>query len=92
MSTPDPSERRRQFRALHQGGCFLLPNPWDIGSARYLQSAGFKALASTSSGHAWSQGKADGAEEKGSGSFSFTQEINLTLFWSPFGLPGYLFA
>jgi 2-methylisocitrate lyase-like PEP mutase family enzyme len=63
MSMPDPSERRRQFRALHQGGCFILPNPWDPGSARYLQSAGFKALASTSSGHAWSQGKADGAED-----------------------------
>ena len=62
MSTPDPSERRRQFRALHQDGCFLLPNPWDPGSARYLQSAGFKALASTSAGHAWSQGQVDGAE------------------------------
>ena len=63
MTTPDTSERRRQFRALHQSGCFVLPNPWDAGSARYLQSAGFKALASTSSGHAWSQGKADGAED-----------------------------
>lgn len=63
MPTPDTSERRRQFRALHQHGCFVLPNPWDAGSARYLQSAGFKALASTSSGHAWSQGKADGAED-----------------------------
>lgn len=63
MPTPDTSERCRQFRALHQQGCFVLPNPWDAGSARYLQSAGFKALASTSSGHAWSQGKADGAED-----------------------------
>ncbi|MET0808559.1 MAG: isocitrate lyase/phosphoenolpyruvate mutase family protein, partial [Pseudoxanthomonas sp.] len=36
MSTPDPGERRRQFRALHQAGCFILPNPWDPGSARYL--------------------------------------------------------
>ena len=63
MSTRDSSERRRQFRALHQQGCFVLPNPWDVGSARYLQSMGFKALASTSSGHAWSQGKADGAED-----------------------------
>src|SRR5690606_39584825 len=62
MSMPDPCERRRQFRALHQGGCFILPNPWDAGSARYLQSVGFKALASTSAGHAWSRGKADGAE------------------------------
>lgn len=63
MSTPDYSERRRRFRTLHQSGCFVLPNPWDAGSARYLQSVGFKALASTSSGHAWSQGKADGAED-----------------------------
>jgi 2-methylisocitrate lyase-like PEP mutase family enzyme len=63
MPTPDIGERRRQFRALHQHGCFVLPNPWDVGSARYLQSAGFKALASTSSGHAWSQGKADGGED-----------------------------
>ena len=63
MPTPDIGERRRQFRALHQHGCYLLPNPWDVGSARYLQSAGFKALASTSSGHAWSQGKADGGED-----------------------------
>lgn len=62
MSTPDFRERRRRFRALHQGGCFLLPNPWDPGSARYLQSAGFSALATTSSGHAWSRGKADGTE------------------------------
>lgn len=63
MPTPDTSERRQQFRALHQHGCFVLPNPWDAGSARYLQSVGFKALASTSSGHAWSQGKADGTED-----------------------------
>ncbi len=51
--------RRRAFRQLHESGCFVIPNPWDIGSARWLQSLGFKALASTSSGYAWSQGHAD---------------------------------
>lgn len=47
------------FRALHQSGCFLLPNPWDVGSAKLLAGIGFKALATTSSGFAWSQGAAD---------------------------------
>jgi 2-methylisocitrate lyase-like PEP mutase family enzyme len=59
--TFDPAPRRRAFRALHAQGCFILPNPWDPGSARYLESLGFKALATTSSGHAWSQAQADGA-------------------------------
>ncbi|MCP4382886.1 MAG: isocitrate lyase/phosphoenolpyruvate mutase family protein [Hyphomicrobiales bacterium] len=54
-------EKRRTFRALHETGCFMLPNPFDIGSARYLQSRGFKALATTSAGAAWSLGYADGA-------------------------------
>ena len=53
------SEKRAAFRALHQSGCFALPNPWDAGSAKYLQSLGFKALASTSAGFAWSIGKSD---------------------------------
>jgi 2-methylisocitrate lyase-like PEP mutase family enzyme len=53
------AEKRVAFRALHEQGCFLIPNPWDTGSARYLQSLGFKALATTSSGFAWSQGHAD---------------------------------
>jgi 2-methylisocitrate lyase-like PEP mutase family enzyme len=52
--------RRAAFRALHAQGCFVLPNPWDVGSARMLQGLGFQALATTSSGHAWSQGRADG--------------------------------
>ncbi len=62
MSDPSftPESRRAAFRALHTEGCFVLPNPWDIGSARYLHSLGFKALASTSSGVAWSLGRADG--------------------------------
>jgi 2-methylisocitrate lyase-like PEP mutase family enzyme len=51
---------RQSFRELHESGCFLIPNPWDIGSARYLAGQGFKALASTSSGAAWSMGRPDG--------------------------------
>ncbi len=54
------SEKRRVFRALHASGCFVMPNPWDVGTARYLQHLGFKALATTSSGAAWSLGHADG--------------------------------
>ena len=52
--------RRQAFRRLHESGCFVIPNPWDIGSARYLKGLGFKALASTSSGAAWRNGQADG--------------------------------
>jgi 2-methylisocitrate lyase-like PEP mutase family enzyme len=62
MTTPPrPSlgDKRRAFRQLHEQGCFLIPNPWDVGSARWLQGLGFRALASTSSGFAWSQGHAD---------------------------------
>ena len=55
------AEKRRAFRALHGSGCFLLPNPFDVGSARYLQHLGFPALATTSAGLAWSLGRADGA-------------------------------
>jgi 2-methylisocitrate lyase-like PEP mutase family enzyme len=54
------SEKRREFRALHQSGCFVIPNPWNVGSARYLQGLGFKALATTSSGYAHSIGYSDG--------------------------------
>jgi hypothetical protein len=52
--------RRAAFRALHQDGFFVLPNPWDAGGAVRLQKLGFKALASTSAGMAWSWGRADG--------------------------------
>ena len=55
------AERREAFRVLHESGCFVLPNPWDVGSARYLESLGYKALATTSAGAAWSLGLADGA-------------------------------
>src|SRR4051812_7709656 len=53
-------DRTAAFRELHQAGTFVLPNPWDVGSAKYLASLGFKALASTSAGFAWTLGKADG--------------------------------
>ena len=53
------SEKRATFRQLHQSGCFVIPNPWDVGSARALQHIGYKALASTSAGYAWSTGRAD---------------------------------
>ena len=57
--SPDIANKRRAFAALHQSGCFVIPNPWDAGSARYLQSLGFKALATTSAGFAWSHARAD---------------------------------
>jgi 2-methylisocitrate lyase-like PEP mutase family enzyme len=53
------SGKRRTFHDLHQTGCFVIPNPWDIGSARLLERLGFRALATTSSGIAWSLGRAD---------------------------------
>jgi 2-methylisocitrate lyase-like PEP mutase family enzyme len=56
----DIAQRRRAFRELHQSGCFVMPNPWDRGSARYLQGLGFKALGTTSAGAAWSRARADG--------------------------------
>ncbi|MDB6083592.1 MAG: 2-methylisocitrate lyase [Gammaproteobacteria bacterium] len=56
---PSIADKRRTFRKLHESGCFVIPNPWDAGSARYLQDLGFKALASTSSGLAWSLGRPD---------------------------------
>ena len=54
------SDRRAAFRALHQSGCFALPNPWDGGSAVRFEKLGFKAIASTSAGMAWAWGRADG--------------------------------
>jgi methylisocitrate lyase len=53
------TDRRRTFRHLHEAGCFVMPNPWDLGSARVLAQLGFKALATTSAGFAWSLGRAD---------------------------------
>jgi 2-methylisocitrate lyase-like PEP mutase family enzyme len=54
------SDPRAQFQALHQQGCFVIPNPWDIGGARRLKKLGFKAIASSSAAAAWTLGKADG--------------------------------
>jgi methylisocitrate lyase len=54
------ADKRAAFRRLHEAGCFVLPNPWDLGSAVLLQHLGFKALATTSAGMAWSMGRADG--------------------------------
>jgi 2-methylisocitrate lyase-like PEP mutase family enzyme len=59
-SPASAADKRRRFHELHRSGCFVIPNPWDVGSARYLQTLGFKALATTSSGFAWSMGFADG--------------------------------
>ena len=53
------ADKRATFRKLHEAGCFVLPNPWDVGSAKALQHLGFKAIASTSAGFAWSIGRAD---------------------------------
>ena len=59
-SRPSIADKRRTFHKLHEAGCFAIPNPWDVGSARFLQGLGFKALATTSSGFAWSHGHRDG--------------------------------
>ena len=56
----DIAAKRAAFRALHREGFFILPNPWDVGSARRLAARGFKALASTSAGFAWALGRDDG--------------------------------
>ena len=58
---PSIAERRDAFHKLHEAGCFVMPNPWNVGTARYFQGLGFKALATTSSGFAHAQGCADGA-------------------------------
>ncbi len=57
---PTPQEKRATFKRLHESGCFVIPNPWDVGSAIFLQGMGFKALATTSAGFAWSRGAGDG--------------------------------
>src|ERR1700757_3040857 len=63
-SRPSAADKRKTFHKLHEAGCFVIPNPWNVGSARYLQGLGFKALATTSSGHAHSEGFADGAQSR----------------------------
>ena len=59
MTQSDFTARRAAFRKLHESGCFVIPNPWDIGTARYLRHLGFKAMATTSSGFAFSRGLPD---------------------------------
>jgi 2-methylisocitrate lyase-like PEP mutase family enzyme len=61
---PSTADKRKTFRELHRSGCFVIPNPWNVGSALYLQGLGFKAIASTSSGHAHSEGYPDGAQSR----------------------------
>src|SRR4029453_12351642 len=58
---PTISDRPRRFRALHERGCFVIPNPWDVGTTRYLQNLGFQAVATTSAGAAFSAGLPDTA-------------------------------
>ena len=57
------AEKVERFRALHQSGCFVVPNPWDIAGVRMMTALGFKALATTSSGYAFSKGRKDGAND-----------------------------
>ncbi len=61
---PSIADKRETFRKLHETGCFVIPNPWNVGTARYLQGLGFKALATTSGGHAHSQGYPDGTQSR----------------------------
>jgi 2-methylisocitrate lyase-like PEP mutase family enzyme len=63
-SRPTVADKRKAFRKLHEAGCFVIPNPWTIGTARYLQGLGFKALATTSAGHAHALGFPDGAQDR----------------------------
>jgi 2-methylisocitrate lyase-like PEP mutase family enzyme len=58
-SRPSVADKRRSFRRLHEEGCFVIPNPWDPGGARYVESLGFKAIATTSAGFAWAQARPD---------------------------------
>src|SRR5438034_3422192 len=60
MSSPQQSSATAKFHTMHESGCFVLPNPWDIGTAIYLEHLGFEALATTSAGFAFSRGKRDG--------------------------------
>src|SRR6266536_2034117 len=60
MSSAQQTSVTATFRAMHESGCFVLPNPWDIGTAIYLEHLGFEALATTSAGFAFSHGKRDG--------------------------------
>jgi 2-methylisocitrate lyase-like PEP mutase family enzyme len=75
---PSIADKRRTFHRLHEAGCFVIPNPWDVGSARYLQTLGFKALATTSSGFAWSHGHRDGGMSRDRVLEHLTQMVEAT--------------
>src|SRR5437764_6433267 len=60
MSPAQQTSVTATFRTMHESGCFVLPNPWDVGTAIYLENLGFEALATTSAGFAFSRGKRDG--------------------------------
>src|SRR5271169_3658723 len=62
MRMPDKAVIRASFRKLHESGCFVIPNPWDTGSAVYLQHLGFKALATSSAGFAFTRGLPDAVD------------------------------
>ncbi len=63
--TPTIADKRRRFAELHQArGCFVMPNPFDVGSAKYLASLGFPALATTSAGMAFAAGRTDGGIDR----------------------------
>jgi 2-methylisocitrate lyase-like PEP mutase family enzyme len=62
IARPSTEDKRKTFRELHESGCFVIPNPWNAGTALYLQGLGFKAIATTSAGHAHSEGYPDGAQ------------------------------
>src|SRR5881398_1851585 len=61
MKSTQQTSVAARFRKMHHSGCFVLPNPWDIGTTTYLENLGFEALATTSAGFAFSRGKRDGA-------------------------------
>jgi 2-methylisocitrate lyase-like PEP mutase family enzyme len=63
-SRPTVADKRKTFRQLHEAGCFVIPNPWNVGTARYLQGLGFKALATTSAGDAHAKGFPDGGQTR----------------------------
>ena len=63
-SRPTVADKRKTFRQLHEAGCFVIPNPWNVGTARYLQGLGFKALATTSAGDAHAKGFPDGVQTR----------------------------
>jgi 2-methylisocitrate lyase-like PEP mutase family enzyme len=65
MSSAQQTSLTKKFRKMHESGCFVLPNPWDIGTAIYLEHLGFEALATTSAGFAFSRGNSDGAVSRG---------------------------